>query len=304
MGSMTERSYDSMWGFPMHLQARLLLVFALAIAGCGDIVEFDPTGRPSGGGNPIADSGPADSGLADDVGGGSDADAANDDVAPDLDGAIVDGDVNDSDVQDADVLDGSSERDGHEAGSDGLGSDAVVDAPRDSAPVDGDANGASDGSAADAPDACVVDADLFHPSGFLLFPESSASDDNSYCDDGIDNDCDGLTDCADPDCETFSCGPDCECQSGVPIIRDQCTMFSLDDPNIPLADCNDPDCDGRLCEKFIGGFCRYGLCIILAFTCETRFTPPEELGTCIYADCEGEKCDLNGGTCQQGRCRP
>lgn len=51
------------------------------------------------------------------------------------------------------------------------------------------------------------------------------------CNDGTDDDSDGLTDCEDPDCaESVHCIPETDCQNG------------LDDEGDGLTDCEDPDC--------------------------------------------------------------
>jgi hypothetical protein len=59
------------------------------------------------------------------------------------------------------------------------------------------------------------------------------------CDDGQDNDCDGLTDCADPDCAASCVETDCG--------------DSVDNDGDTLTDCDDPDCAAQ-CEG--GGFVR------------------------------------------------
>lgn len=52
-----------------------------------------------------------------------------------------------------------------------------------------------------------------------------------HCQDGLDDDGDGLTDCDDPDCfATLQCTRESECENG------------LDDDGDGLADCEDPDC--------------------------------------------------------------
>ena len=61
---------------------------------------------------------------------------------------------------------------------------------------------------------------------------------DATCSDGIDNDCDGLTDAADPDCAA----PPEVCDNGV------------DDNGNGLIDCADPQCDG-----FMDGACSTGL---------------------------------------------
>jgi len=73
---------------------------------------------------------------------------------------------------------------------------------------------------------------------------------DATCEDGIDNDCDGLADAADPDCEA----PPEVCDNGV------------DDNGNGLVDCADPQCDG-----FVDGACATGLpgiCAAGTFVCE------------------------------------
>ncbi len=60
---------------------------------------------------------------------------------------------------------------------------------------------------------------------------------DATCADGLDNDCDGLTDAADPDCDP------------VPEICDD----GIDNSGNGLVDCADPACDG-----FVGGACDTG----------------------------------------------
>ena len=66
------------------------------------------------------------------------------------------------------------------------------------------------------------------------------------CDDGQDEDADGLTDCDDPDCENLPvCVPDEICDN------------TSDDDSDGAADCADPDCEGLPCD---GGTCSGGVC--------------------------------------------
>ena len=83
----------------------------------------------------------------------------------------------------------------------------------------------------------------------------------STCDDGIDNNCDSLTDCDDPDCETdAACAPFCDDGNCDPN-EDQCTCPAdcgtppagespgqtcgdgRDNDCDSLTDCDDPDCE-------------------------------------------------------------
>jgi hypothetical protein len=85
------------------------------------------------------------------------------------------------------------------------------------------------------------------------------------CHDGLDNDSDGLIDCADPDCLGKSCGPGCACAADAGFTEIICNN-GLDDDHDGLIDCADPDCAGQLCGS-----------ATLTFTCT------------------GFVCDCNGG---------
>jgi len=71
-----------------------------------------------------------------------------------------------------------------------------------------------------------------------------ACDESTNCDDGIDNDADTLTDCADLDCAAKSCGDGCLCiaSKAIEIACDD----TLDNNANGLIDCDDPDCAGRI----------------------------------------------------------
>ena len=66
------------------------------------------------------------------------------------------------------------------------------------------------------------------------------------CNDGLDNDCDGFIDCADPNCAAspFCVGP-----------AENCTNF-VDDNGNGLIDCADPVCNGQACG--VGCLCAGG----------------------------------------------
>lgn len=86
------------------------------------------------------------------------------------------------------------------------------------------------------------------------------------CDDGIDNEMNGTTDCADPACSGKSCRAGCTCVADGGQLETDCTD-GVDNDLDGFTDCLDPDCVGRFC------------------------TPPD-----IYFQCTASKqCRCNGG---------
>jgi hypothetical protein len=92
----------------------------------------------------------------------------------------------------------------------------------------------------------------------------------SRCTDGQDNDCDGLSDCADPDCNAKSCGANgkvcggasCACPGGSTELT---CGDGKDDDCDGLVDCADPDCQARTCRAAAGvcdepEVCAAGVC--------------------------------------------
>ncbi len=85
----------------------------------------------------------------------------------------------------------------------------------------------------------------------------------SSCQDGVDNDCDGLRDCADPDCVGATpelCGPpgvdeDCDTLIDESCGEDNCAD-GIDNDGDFATDCDDTDCVGLVClESGFGGSC-------------------------------------------------
>jgi hypothetical protein len=68
------------------------------------------------------------------------------------------------------------------------------------------------------------------------------------CSDGSDNDADGKTDCADPDCANVSCGTGCSCLNAKKT-ETACIQDNSDNDGDGKADCADPDCTGKLCQQ-------------------------------------------------------
>ena len=77
------------------------------------------------------------------------------------------------------------------------------------------------------------------------------------CGNGVDDDCDGLSDCADPVCLDFACGPNgkrcdgtacvCSGNGGVAQTVETSCGDGADNDCDGLVDCADPDCDTRGC---------------------------------------------------------
>ena len=89
------------------------------------------------------------------------------------------------------------------------------------------------------------------------------------CRDRIDNDCDGLTDCAEAGCNLLSCNPDggpgCECAFGVRTETDCADRRDNDDDG--TTDCGDalPDGGGDCpvntpCTFLFNGLVKVGAC--------------------------------------------
>jgi len=101
------------------------------------------------------------------------------------------------------------------------------------------------------------------------------------CTDGLDNDCDGLTDAADPDCQA-------------PPVEQAC-FDGLDNDHDGLVDCADPDCAGAVdgpCDTGLAGACAAGQvqCVPgnAAPQCVQTVFPQREICTDgIDNDCDG-----------------
>ncbi len=99
---------------------------------------------------------------------------------------------------------------------------------------------------------------------------------NATCEDGLDNDCDGLTDAADPDCDP------------VPEICDD----GVDNSGNGLVDCADPACDG-----FVNGACdtgNEGICAAGTTACR------ELQQFCDQNEPEGTEGPFDSPTCTDG----
>jgi Putative metal-binding motif len=131
----------------------------------------------------------------------------------------------------------------------------------------------------------------------------------TVCDDDLDEDQDGLIDCADPECQNKICDPGCVCQNGAPhemplagaattppVCGDQ-----KDNDGDTLFDCADPDCVSYACATG----CR---CVVGTDGAGTRSetncvdkADNDEDGRidCDDADCAGQSCGV-GCLCSPG----
>src|SRR4029079_3290572 len=81
--------------------------------------------------------------------------------------------------------------------------------------------------------------DLARPDGFTVldgFIPDGGCQTVENCSNNVDDTCDGLTDCQDPQCQML---PECINQ-----LKEQCTN-QIDDDNNGLTDCADPACFGH-----------------------------------------------------------
>ena len=117
------------------------------------------------------------------------------------------------------------------------------DSASDSGQVDRDMDGFS------VPEDCDDEDPLINPAQ------------DEVCDDGLDNDCDGATDCDDPDCTAACTTTETDCDDGLdndedgatdcddPDCADDCDSAEtdcddgLDNDEDGATDCDDPDCD-------------------------------------------------------------
>ena len=139
------------------------------------------------------------------------------------------------------------------------------------------------------------------PSGQFCNNGACVSKVETNCSDGIDNDLDGLTDCADPDCAGKSCGTGCTCTNGYKA-ETNCSD-GIDNDHDGKTDCADPDCatsaacsglgaDGAACVANSG--CQGQRCLDEASSGWPK-------GTCA-SDCSTTKTCGAGAGCLQGYC--
>jgi hypothetical protein len=118
------------------------------------------------------------------------------------------------------------------------------------------------------------------------------------CNDALDNDCDGLIDCEDPDCADDPICPPA-------LIEWPMCLDDLDNDNDGLIDCADrTDCDGftetcgvGVCES-TGSYCDNGTKVVVTCTAGTPTEDPEvTCGDGLDNDCDG-LTDADDSDCQ------
>src|SRR6185295_3449420 len=119
------------------------------------------------------------------------------------------------------------------------------------------------------------------------------------CRDGIDNDGDRTTDCADNDCANQECSPDggCTCRN-FGKTEAACSDGLDNDTDGPI-DCADSDCAGLSCNADGGCICQGGakfenLCN------DTIDNDNDGPADCADSDCAGQSCNADGGCICQG----
>ncbi len=143
------------------------------------------------------------------------------------------------------------------------------------------------------------------------------------CGDNHDNDCDLLTDCADPDCDTRACsltgksclGGTCACTAGGGVVQSTETLCSdlKDNDCNGKTDCGDPSCALMPC----GGTGK--ICIANACVCQVPGGGTVEVSETLCSDgkdndcdgltdcddptCDTQLCALNGLRCSSGTCK-
>ncbi len=158
--------------------------------------------------------------------------------------------------------------------------------------------------------------------GLIIVDGSDAgclSASREICDNGVDDTCDHVTDCADPVCGGQSCGingrfctPDggvCACSGNGGVAENVETncVDGFDNDCNGKPDCFDPACAGLACDTAAPLTCQ-GLKCVCAPDAGTKVSPESDcanrkddncngLVDCEETSCSGQACSAFGGTC-------
>jgi len=158
-------------------------------------------------------------------------------------------------------------------------------------------------------DICNEDLDACEHPPVTEPPGTEGPVGETTCDDGIDNDCDGLTDGADPAC--VSCQADADCEDNNACTTDTCDTDTSLCVNTPVDDGETCD-DGLFCT--VGDVCTGGRCGGTSRDCSSLTNQcnqgicDEDGNQCLAQPAnEGQTCDDGlyctlGETCQAGVC--
>jgi hypothetical protein len=138
------------------------------------------------------------------------------------------------------------------------------------------------------------DAMACAPHGFVCTAGACACSGNggtpepqeTNCTDGADNDCDGATDCEDPDCKGVSCGSGCVCNAGKHEVN---CADGVDNDGDGLIDCMDPDCTHKPCSTATPAAVCCGI--------------GSSAAQCKNLSADANNCGGCGVTCRGGSCQ-
>lgn len=119
------------------------------------------------------------------------------------------------------------------------------------------------------------------------------------CSDGIDNDCNGDEDCADPACIDQSCGAGATCRQ-LSCRESNCADFADGDQD-NLTDCADPDCAGLACGTGTGAACVGTACTELLCG-DSSDNDLDTLKDCMETGCVDAGCGVLGTCMDDGGC--
>ncbi|HEX8824426.1 MAG TPA: MopE-related protein [Archangium sp.] len=124
------------------------------------------------------------------------------------------------------------------------------------------------------------------------------------CTDGLDNDRDNGTDCADTECNGQSCSKSgdpaaCTCVGGK--AREMVCGDGADNDGDIIVDCLDVDCDGKACNATLGGCVCANQAKTETICSDGKNNDGDPYTDCEDADCVAKECNLTGGCiCENG----